>query len=72
MKKFSTWMRPIEFIDRKNYIDGKPDVASSITGYEVMQRKIGDCSVLSSLAVSAHYEFKFKYQKKLISCNIFP
>lgn len=28
MKKFETWMRPIEFIDRKHYIQGKPDVAT--------------------------------------------
>ena len=33
---------------------------------------MGDCSVLSSLAVAAHYELKHKYTKKLISCNIFP
>lgn len=46
---------------------GRPDVATNITGYEVMQRKVGDCSVLSSLAVAAHYEFKLKHQKRLIS-----
>ena len=37
-----------------------------------MQRKIGDCSVLSSLAVAAHYELKYKYQRRLISCQIYP
>ena len=37
-----------------------------------MQNKVGDCSVLSSLAVAAHYEFKHKYQKRLISNKIYP
>jgi hypothetical protein len=61
MKHFSEWVRPSEIIDRNLYINGRPDVATNITGYEVMQRKIGDCSVLSSLAVAAHYELKWKY-----------
>lgn len=49
-----------------------PDIASNINGYEVMQKQVGDCSVLSSLAVAAHFEFKHKYTKQLISNNIFP
>lgn len=49
-----------------------PNVAHQITGYEVKQKSIGDCSVLSSLAVAAHFEFKHKYKHKLISQNIFP
>ena len=61
MKHFKQWVRPIEVIDRSQYVQGRPDVATGITGYEVMQRKIGDCSVLSSLAVAAHYELKYKY-----------
>lgn len=61
MKHFKKWARPIEIIDRKFYVQGRPDVATGITGYEIMQRKIGDCSVLSSLAVAAHYELKMKY-----------
>ena len=60
-KHFKEWIRPHEIIDRKNYVNGRPDVATGISGYEVMQRKIGDCSVLSSLAVAAHYELKMKY-----------
>lgn len=53
-------------------INGMPDIATQITGYEVQQKQVGDCSVLSSLAVAAHYEFKHKWTKKLISWNIFP
>ena len=33
---------------------------------------MGDCSVLSSLAVAAHLEFKSGYKKKLISWLIYP
>ena len=65
-------MRPHEVIDTKFYINGRPDIATNITGYEIMQRKIGDCSVLSSLAVAAHYELKSKYQRRIISCQIYP
>jgi hypothetical protein len=60
-------MRPHEVMDRQFYINGRPDVATGITGYEIMQRKIGDCSVLSSLAVAAHYELKMKYSRRVIS-----
>lgn len=60
-------MRPIEIIDENKFVNARPDVATGINGYEVMQRKIGDCSVLSSLAVAAHYEFKWHHQRKIIS-----
>jgi len=53
-------------------VQGRIQVANYITGYEVKQDKIGDCSVLSSLAVAAHYELKWKHQRKLISNHIFP
>jgi len=59
-------------MDSKHFINGKPDVATGITGYEIMQRKIGDCSVLSSLAVSAHFELKMQYKKRIISCQLYP
>lgn len=65
-------MRPHEYIDPKLYVNGRPDVATGISGYEIQQRKIGDCSVLSSLAVAAHYELKMKYQRRIISSQIFP
>lgn len=68
MKHFKEWVRPIEIISSSNYVNGIPDIATNISGYEVMQRKIGDCSVLSSLAVSAHLELKLKYQKRIITC----
>lgn len=49
-----------------------PDVATQINGYEITQKQVGDCSVLSSLAVAAHLEFKSGYKKKLISWLIYP
>ena len=60
-------------ISPRDYIDGKPDIATGIHGFEIMQKQVGDCSVLSSLAVCGHYEFKFRQQgRHLISKNIFP
>jgi hypothetical protein len=49
-----------------------PDIATEINGFDIKQKEVGDCSVLSSLAVAAHFEMKTKWQKKLISNNIFP
>jgi hypothetical protein len=59
-------------LDSKFFVRGVPDVATQITGFEIMQTKVGDCSVLSSLAVSAHHELKHNYKVKLISHNIYP
>lgn len=49
-----------------------PDIATQVNGYEVMQKQVGDCSVLSSLAVAAHFEFKSNWTKRIITNNIFP
>mmetsp|Transcript_7314 Transcript_7314/g.6517 ORF Transcript_7314/g.6517 Transcript_7314/m.6517 type:complete len:84 (+) Transcript_7314:427-678(+) len=67
MKNFGHWVRPVDVVDKSHYVDGHPDVATFVSGYEVMQRKIGDCSVLSSLAVAAHYELKMKHKKRIIT-----
>ena len=72
MRSLKEWARPIDTISSDQFINGKPDIATNINGYEVMQKQIGDCSVLSSLAVAAHYELKHQYRKKLISNKIFP
>jgi calpain-7 len=72
MQRLKGWQRVSELIDQRHLIDGKPDIATEINGYEVCQKQVGDCSVLSSLAVAAHYEFKHKWQKKLISWLIYP
>ena len=37
-----------------------------------MQKSVGDCSVLCSLAVMAHHELKLNYKSRLVSCNIYP
>jgi len=65
-------MRPIDFADPSQFVNGMPDIATEINVFEIMQKSLGDCSVLSSLAVAAHFEMKSKWQKKLISHNIFP
>ena len=58
MKDFNIWLRPHEFYAEHLHND-KIIIADEITGYEVQQKEVGDCSVLSSLAVAAHYEYKF-------------
>ena len=72
MKNLKTWVRAPELISREQLVNGMPDIATEINGYEVMQKQVGDCSVLSSLAVAAHFEFKHKYNRKLISWNLYP
>jgi hypothetical protein len=67
-----SWYRAIDILDSKHFVNGVPDVATGITGYEIKQEKVGDCSVLSSLAVAAHHEFKHHHKMRLISANIFP
>ena len=37
-----------------------------------MQKQVGDCSVLSALAVAAHFELKSNWTKRIITHNIFP
>lgn len=59
-------------ISKECLVNGYPDVATRITGYELQQKGVGDCSVLCSLAVTAHHEFKHQYSQRLISNNIFP
>lgn len=54
-------MRPIDVADSSQFINGMPDIATQINGFEIMQKSVGDCSVLSSLAVAAHFEMKNKY-----------
>lgn len=72
MQRLKGWYRAIDILDKKHFVGGVPDVATNITGYEIRQKKVGDCSVLCSLAVSAHHEFKQAYRQRVISCNIFP
>ena len=59
-------------IPHEQFINGMPDIATGINGYEVMQKQVGDCSVLSALAVCAHYELKHHHKKRLLTANIFP
>lgn len=66
------WYRAVDVLDSKHFVRGVPVVADQITGFEIMQKGVGDCSVLSSLAVTAHHELKHNHSMRLISCNIFP
>eukprot|EP00830_Metopus_es_P003775 TRINITY_DN13506_c0_g1_i1.p1 TRINITY_DN13506_c0_g1~~TRINITY_DN13506_c0_g1_i1.p1 ORF type:complete len:778 (+),score=93.28 TRINITY_DN13506_c0_g1_i1:1-2334(+) len=70
--KFSKWVRSDKLFAYDSRTIKPQYIAHSINGYEVMQNAVGDCSVVSSLAVAAHYEFKFCYKKSLISSNIYP
>jgi calpain-7 len=72
MKNLKQWQRAHEIVTKDQLVNGIPDVATQINGYEITQRQVGDCSVLSSLAVAAHLEFKSGYKKKLISWLIYP
>ena len=47
-------------------------IAVNINGYEVCQSSVGDCSVISSLAVASHYEWKHNYKRRIISSLIYP
>lgn len=72
MQRLKYWYRAVDILDRSNFVNGVPDVATGVTGYEIMQKKVGDCSVLSSMAVAAHHEFKFGHKVRLITDKIFP
>ena len=72
MDKIKKWGKAIDVLNKSNYVQGVPDVATKITGYEIKQKGVGDCSVLCSLAVTAHHEMKHDYKVKIISSKIFP
>lgn len=36
MKKLAKWYRAVDILDKKFFINGYPDVATHITGYEIM------------------------------------
>jgi len=72
MERLKEWVRPCDVIPSDQWVNGMPDIATEINGYEVQQQQVGDCSVLSSLAVAAHFELKSRYQRRLISNHIYP
>ena len=61
MERLREWARPKDHIPAEQWVNGMPDIATQVTGYEVMQQKVGDCSVLSALAVAAHFELKYNW-----------
>ena len=72
MQRLREWARPKDHIPAEQWVNGMPDIATQVNGYEVMQKQVGDCSVLSSLAVAGHFEMKTRWQKRIITQNIFP
>lgn len=72
MQKLKFWYRAIDILDKSHFKNGVPVVATGVTGYEIMQKGVGDCSVLTSIAVAAHHEFKFQHKVRLITDKIFP
>eukprot|EP01022_Parablepharisma_sp_SALTPOND_P033591 TRINITY_DN89089_c1_g1_i1.p1 TRINITY_DN89089_c1_g1~~TRINITY_DN89089_c1_g1_i1.p1 ORF type:complete len:501 (+),score=33.32 TRINITY_DN89089_c1_g1_i1:806-2308(+) len=70
--KLANWVRGCKLFSY-NPKSVKPQlIAQEINGYEVNQNAVGDCSVVASLAVAAHYEFKHKYKSRILSSLIFP
>ncbi|XP_048735989.2 calpain-7-like isoform X2 [Ostrea edulis] len=57
------WVRPEQFCD-------SPQIIYAVSCYSIKQTIVSDCSFVSSLAISAQYERRFK--KKLITSIIYP
>ena len=72
-RHFSAYKRPWEFIPIDQRSDtGSIIIADEISGFEINQRSVSDCSVICSIALAAQMELKHKYAKWIISCNIYP
>ena len=61
MQSLKEWTKFADMVSKSDYVNGMVDVATEINGFEVQQKSVGDCSVLSSLAVCGHYELKFNH-----------
>jgi len=72
MTNLLEWTKYADTVPSDQYVNNVVDVATQINGYEVVQKNVSDCSVLSSLAVCGHFEFKHKHQRRIITQNIFP
>lgn len=64
-KHGAVWARPAQFIKTV-----KPEIIKRFTYHSILQTLVGDCSFVSSLAVCASWEHRFK--QTLISRNIYP
>lgn len=54
-KRFEGFKRPRDFIPKK-YRNPVINIGDEVSGFEVNQNSVGDCSVVSSLALSGHLE----------------
>lgn len=70
--KFVGYKRPRDFVPKKFRTDGIIPINRNITGFEINQSSVGDCSVISSLALCAHMECKMGYTKSVVTGNIYP
>mmetsp|Transcript_8004 Transcript_8004/g.29593 ORF Transcript_8004/g.29593 Transcript_8004/m.29593 type:complete len:979 (-) Transcript_8004:1377-4313(-) len=67
-KRFHRWMRPKELVNKSN--GQSPCMIHHVDAYDIVQTLVSDCSFVSSLAVAANYEKRFK--RGLITTAIFP
>mmetsp|Transcript_22018 Transcript_22018/g.21752 ORF Transcript_22018/g.21752 Transcript_22018/m.21752 type:complete len:653 (+) Transcript_22018:95-2053(+) len=70
-KHFVGFKRPRDFIQKK-FKNPVINIGDNVSGFEVNQNSVGDCSVVASLALSGHLESKLNYTKRIITCNIYP
>ena len=69
--KCAGFKRPRDFIPKK-YKNPVINIGDEVSGFEVNQNSVGDCSVISSLALSGHMEWKLGWSKRIITGNIYP
>lgn len=65
-KNFDGFKRPRDFIPKK-YRNPVINIGDNVSGFEVNQNSVGDCSVVASLALAGHTELKMDYTKRIIT-----
>lgn len=66
IKHFFGFKRPRDFISKK-YKNPVINIGDGVSGFEVNQNSVGDCSVVASLALSGHLESKLQHKKRIIT-----
>jgi hypothetical protein len=65
-KHFFGFKRPRDFIAKK-YKNPIVNIGDNVSGFEVNQNSVGDCSVVASLALAGHLEMKLGYKKRIVT-----